>query len=55
VPHRAVIYEAFVAQGAVPDTPPGHRVFSAEGVHVWKKDVLEFLDEYLALKTTEKN
>ncbi len=55
VPHRAVIYEAFVPQGAASDTPPGHRVFSAEGVHVWEKDVLEFLGRYLAIKTTEKN
>jgi carboxymethylenebutenolidase len=55
VPHRALVYEPFVPQGAASDTPPGHRVFSAEGVHVWEKDVLEFLARYLAIKTTEKN
>jgi len=28
--------------------------FSAEGVHVWQKDVLEFLDRYLMIETTDK-
>ena len=35
--------------------PRATEVFAAEGVHVWQKDVLEFLDRYLAVKTTEKN
>lgn len=47
VSHRAVIYEPFKPQRGDPDTPPGHRVFSAEGMNVWEKDVLEFLGRYL--------
>jgi len=48
VPHRMVIYEPFMPQqagGAA--TAPGHMVFSAQGTHVWERDVLEFLDHYL--------
>lgn len=47
VSHRAVIYEPFKPPKADPDTPPGHRVFSAEGMNVWENDVLEFLERYL--------
>jgi dienelactone hydrolase len=48
VAHRTVIYASFVpppqpsAAGA-----PGHRLFSAQGVDIWQRDVLEFLDRYL--------
>jgi dienelactone hydrolase len=48
VSHRAVIYDAFKPQRVDPQTPPGHRIFSVEGMHVWEKDVLEFLDRYLS-------
>lgn len=47
VPHRAVVYEPFAPRRASPDTPPGHRLFSAEGVSVWENDVIEFLGRYL--------
>jgi dienelactone hydrolase len=47
ISHRAVIYDPFKPQRGDPDTPPGHRVFSAEGMHVWENDVLEFLGRYL--------
>jgi len=47
VSHRVTIYDPFNPQ-RVSQTPPGHRVFSAEGMYVWKKDVLEFLDRYLS-------
>lgn len=50
VPHRAVIYEPFKPSRGDPDTPPGHRVFSTEGVRVWEKDVLEFLGRYLGAR-----
>ncbi len=48
VEHRMVIYGPFLPQqetfafGA-----PGHRLFSAQGVSVWQRDVLEFLSRYL--------
>lgn len=48
VSHRAVIYDPFKPQRGDPGTPPGHRVFSAEGMPVWENDVLEFLGRYLS-------
>lgn len=51
IPHRAVIYEPFTPRRPARDTPPGHRIFSAEGVELWEKDVLQFLSQYLG-KTT---
>ena len=59
--HRMVIYEPFTPQpagGAVTvgipfNTAPGHEVFrAAQGVHVWEKDVLEFLARYLGAAST---
>ncbi len=47
VSHRMVIYGPFTPQRVDPATPPGHRVFSAEGIRVWQGDVLEFLGRYL--------
>ena len=52
ISHRAVIYEPFTPQRRDLDTPPGHRVFSAEGMNVWEKDTLEFLGHYLGVTTT---
>ena len=52
VPHRTVIYEPFIPHRADPDTPQGHRIFSAEGMNVWGKDVLEFLAGYLGGTST---
>lgn len=53
VPHRGVIYEPFKPTKGDPATPPGHRIFSAEGMHLWEKDVLEFLSRYLNAKSTD--
>ena len=57
VPHRMVIYEPFTPQQPVRagqvNTAPGHEVFRAQGVHVWEKDVLEFLARYLGAASTE--
>jgi len=53
VPHRMVIYEPFTPQqmgGAA--IAPGHMVFSAQGMHVWERDVLEFLGRYLGVTAT---
>ena len=49
-----VIYEPFTPQStARPATEaPGHDVFRAHGVHVWEKDVLEFLARYLGAAST---
>jgi dienelactone hydrolase len=51
MPPRMVVYEPFTPQpagGAVTvgipfNRAPGHEVFRAQGMHVWERDVLEFL------------
>jgi dienelactone hydrolase len=58
VPHRMVIYEPFTPQQAsgagIPfNTAPGHLVFTAQGMHVWERDVLEFLARYLGVASTK--
>jgi dienelactone hydrolase len=61
VPHRMVIYEPFTPQPAVGATTvdisfnsaPGHLVFTAQGTHVWERDVLEFLARYLGATSTQ--
>jgi dienelactone hydrolase len=53
VPHRMVIYEPFTPQQVSRTAPaPGHMVFSAQGMHVWERDVLEFLGRYLGATST---
>jgi dienelactone hydrolase len=60
VPHRMVIYEPFtppqaggiVTVGIPFNTAPGHEVFRAQGMHVWERDVLEFLARYLGAAST---
>jgi dienelactone hydrolase len=56
VPHRVIVYEPFTPQqvswpGEF-NTAPGHEVFRAQGVHVWEKDVVEFLARYLGSAST---
>jgi dienelactone hydrolase len=63
VPHRMVVYEPFTPQQAdgaaavtvgIPfNSAPGHLVFTAQGMHVWERDVLEFLARYLGAASTE--
>jgi dienelactone hydrolase len=61
VPHRMVVYEPFTPQPAggavtagIPLNPaPGHEVFRAQGMHVWERDVLEFLARYLGAASKE--
>ena len=57
VPHRVIVYGPFTPQQvSYPDafnTAPGHEVFRAQGMHVWEKDVLEFLARYLGAGSTE--
>ena len=48
VPHRTVIYPPFSPRGGTLAGPaPGHGVFAAQGVHVWERDVLDFLARHL--------
>jgi hypothetical protein len=52
IPHRVVIYQPFTPQQGDVSVGPGHRVFSAQGMPVWEKDVLEFLGRYLGATST---
>jgi dienelactone hydrolase len=54
VPHRMVIYEPFTPQqvSAGFNTAPGHAVFTVQGMYVWERDLLEFLDRYLGAAST---
>jgi len=60
VPHRMVVYEPFTPQPAsgevregIPlNTAPGHEVFKVQGMHVWERDVLDFLRRYLGSTST---
>jgi len=46
IPHRMIIYEPFTpSRGGA--AAPGHAVFSAQGIGVWQRDVLQFLAEHL--------
>jgi len=48
IEHRTVIYAPFLAsEQTFASGPLGHRLFSAQGVNVWRRDVLEFLARYL--------
>ena len=61
VPHRMVVYEPFTPQQAAGtgtvgirvNPAPGHLLFEAQGMHVWERDVLEFLGRYLGAASTE--
>jgi len=60
VPHRMVVYEPFTPQHAAGtgtvgirfNPAPGHLLFEAQGIHVWERDVLEFLARYLGAAST---
>jgi len=47
IPHRSVIYPPFIPADGASARGAGHRLFSAEGVTVWERDVLEFLERHL--------
>jgi len=48
VPHRMRIYESFTPTQGYGGGAPGHAVFSAQGVSVWERDVVQFLGRYLS-------
>lgn len=54
VPHRVVIYDPFTPQQASAgfNTAPGHSIFTVQGMHLWERDVLEFLGRYLGAPPT---
>ena len=55
IPHRIILYEPFTPAAGSGTAAPGHAVFSAQGMTVWKSDVLEFLGRYLKAEPVKKN
>jgi len=55
VAHRMVIYEPFTPRSTAraATEAPGHDLFRVHGMHVWERDVLEFLGRYLGAVSTE--
>jgi len=47
MPYRLAVYPPFTPARGDVSHGPGHRIFSAQGMNLWKSDVLEFLDRYL--------
>ena len=46
LPHRAVMYPPYMPSRPVSITP-GHALFGAEGIPIWGRDAVAFLDSYL--------
>lgn len=45
--HRLVIYPDFVPKHDTKGTPPGHLIFTAEGMPHWQDDVVGWMDQHL--------
>ncbi len=46
-PHKALMYAPFMPGRPTNGIAPGHVIFSADGIPIWGKDAIEFLDGYL--------
>ncbi len=46
-PAKLIIYPAFTPHEELSNVAPGHMIFAAEGAHIWKADLREFLARYL--------
>ena len=53
VPHRMLTYQPFTPERTGRAAAPGHAVFSAQGMNIWEKDVLEFLGHHLGALTAQ--
>jgi dienelactone hydrolase len=47
LPHKTIVYPAYMPPQPTRGTAPGHAIFGAEGIPIWGKDALSFLDGYL--------
>ena len=54
IPHRMVIYEPFTPTQDPRAASPGHAIFSAQGVELWERDVVQFLRLYLGASALGK-
>ena len=46
IAHEALLYAPFTP----PQGRPGHSLFSAQGANIWERDVVQFLNRYLAVR-----
>jgi len=46
-PAKLIIYPAFTPHEELSNVAPGHMIFAAEGAHIWKAEMREFLARYL--------
>lgn len=47
LPHKTMMYPAYMPPQPTRGTAPGHALFAADGIPIWGKDALSFLDGYL--------
>jgi hypothetical protein len=47
VPEQLTIYPPFTPSQNADNIPPGHLIFSVEGVNLWSADALSFLSAHL--------
>ena len=47
LPHKMLIYPAYMPARPTGPVAPGHALFEADGIPIWGKDALAFLDGYL--------
>ena len=49
VVEKTIIYPAFTPSSDPSNTPPGHLIFSAQGMSIWQNDVLSFLGQHIGV------
>ena len=47
LPHKMVIYPPYMPARPTGGVAPGHAVFEADGIPIWGRDAVSFLDSYL--------
>lgn len=45
--HDSIVYPDFTPASVPAGVAPGHMIFGASGVDIWKRDVVAFFDKYL--------
>jgi dienelactone hydrolase len=47
LPHKMMIYPPYMPAHPTPGSAPGHALFEPDGIPIWGKDAVSFLDGYL--------
>jgi carboxymethylenebutenolidase len=47
LPHKTIMYPAYMPPEPTRGTAPGHALFGADGIPIWGQDAVSFLDGYL--------